>query len=379
MALSNPDWSLVIEAIRFAAQKHRGQRRTDAFSSPFVNHLIDSVDLAARVGRVTDTPLLVAVALHDVLANTTTTAAEIERRFGAEVRRLVEEVSDPPGLQEAERRKRRLHWARTATGRARVIRLASMTATLSCLPVHRTAAEREEYLKWMSAMEAALGGTNSPLAALFGERMRQEFMRRFVPPVPVRVRSSPRGGNQTVEERMAALLMNLAARCEKAAEGILTGLPLPAPSGSRKPPPPRGPRETHSGPRFPEEPWKRRAEPGLDSIRFTVRDRRVTLVAINGAPPVELSPGLALLLRILASGVRQADGFPAFKSHKDIAAAMTRATGRHASVRAVIAGISRLRTWLFESGAPSPLLLETLPGQLARLRVRGEPEIVEAP
>lgn len=115
-----------------------------------------------------------------------------------------------------------------------------------------------------------------------------------------------------------------------------------------------------------------RAVRGAETIRFTPRDARTTLVAINGAAPVKLSPGLAVLLRILASGPRDADGFPAFRSFDDIAAEMSSITGRHATRRAVVQGISRLRDWLGAMKGPSPKLVETAEVRLARFRLAGE-------
>ncbi len=115
-----------------------------------------------------------------------------------------------------------------------------------------------------------------------------------------------------------------------------------------------------------------RAVRGAETIRFTPRDARTTLVAINGAAPVKLSPGLAVLLRILASGPRDADGFPAFRSFDDIAAEMSSITGRHAGRRAVVQGISRLRDWLGAMKGPSPKLVETAEVRLARFRLAGE-------
>ena len=138
-------------------------------------------------------------------------------------------------------------------------------------------------------------------------------------------------------------------------------------------PPPRPP--SVSGPRkakWADPIFAERALGGAETIRFTPRDARTTLVAINGTAPVKLSPGLAVLLRILASGPRQTDGFPAFRSFDDIAAEMTSITGRHASRRAVVQGISRLRDWLGAMKGPSPMLVQTAEVRLARVRLAGE-------
>ena len=373
MAVSNPDWALVIQAICFAAQKHRDQRRTDAHASPFINHLIDSVDLAIRVGRVTDMPVLLAVALHDMLANTSTTAAEIERRFGSDVRRLVEDVSDAPRLPEAERRKRRLAWAKTASARARLVRLATMTAALSALPAHKTAAERREYLEWMSTLGEAVGGTNAPLAALFAERLRQEFLRPFTPTLPTLALPRPpavRGNRSQARrivrkaERAAEFLDRLAVELERILRGetIREG-PAPVPEEHK-------PRGKARPVRFPDEPWKRLAARGVRSINFTPHTRAAAFVAIDGEEPFTLLLAQAHLLEVLSSAPLAADGFAAFQSYAAIAEHLSRIEGRHVSVHAVDMRISRLREQLHKATGRSPLLVETAPGELARFRVR---------
>ena len=52
--------------------------------------------------------IIAAGLLHDVLEKTATTSAELQRRFGARIARLVESVSDDPSLGDYKSRKREL-------------------------------------------------------------------------------------------------------------------------------------------------------------------------------------------------------------------------------------------------------------------------------
>jgi len=88
----------LLKALKFAADKHRHQRRKDTESSPFINHPIEVAEVLVAIGGVDDIEVLQAAILHDTIEDTETTAAELERNFGAEVRELVEEVTDDKNL-----------------------------------------------------------------------------------------------------------------------------------------------------------------------------------------------------------------------------------------------------------------------------------------
>ena len=93
----------ILKALRFAAIKHRDQRRKDAEVSPYINHPIEVAELLARVGGVTDSVILQGAILHDTIEDTETTPEELEAAFGPEARRVVEEVTDDKRLPKAER------------------------------------------------------------------------------------------------------------------------------------------------------------------------------------------------------------------------------------------------------------------------------------
>lgn len=55
----------LLEALVFAARKHRDQRRKDPEASPYINHPIEVAELLARVAGVDDLAILQAAVLHD--------------------------------------------------------------------------------------------------------------------------------------------------------------------------------------------------------------------------------------------------------------------------------------------------------------------------
>ena len=89
----------------FATVRHAGQHR-EIDHAPFITHPIEVGGLLRRDGQPDE--IIAAGLLHDILEKTATTSAELHRRFGAHVTRLVESVSDDPSRGDYKPRKREL-------------------------------------------------------------------------------------------------------------------------------------------------------------------------------------------------------------------------------------------------------------------------------
>ena len=82
---------LVSEAIAFAVKAHDGMRRKKG-ESPYILHPMEA---AVIVGTISDDQnLIAAAALHDVVEDAGITIEEVEERFGARVRELVESETE---------------------------------------------------------------------------------------------------------------------------------------------------------------------------------------------------------------------------------------------------------------------------------------------
>ena len=92
-------------ALSFARARHAGQHR-EIDHAAFITHPIEVGWLLLRDGQ--PDAIIAAGLLHDVLEKTTTTSAELKRRFGAHVARLVESISDDSSLDDYVSRKREL-------------------------------------------------------------------------------------------------------------------------------------------------------------------------------------------------------------------------------------------------------------------------------
>src|SRR6266566_5785932 len=102
--MSSDNFVLWLRALRFAAEKHRRQRRKDADASPYINHPIAVATVLAVEGDVSDEATLLAAVLHDTVEDTQTTFVELEEHFGPGVAGLVRELTDDKSLEKDERK-----------------------------------------------------------------------------------------------------------------------------------------------------------------------------------------------------------------------------------------------------------------------------------
>jgi guanosine-3',5'-bis(diphosphate) 3'-pyrophosphohydrolase len=165
--------AVLLRTLHFAADKHRDQRRKGEEASPYVNHLIEVVELLAREGNVTDLIILQAAILHDTLEDTQTTAEELEAMFGAEVRQVVEEVTDDKRLPKAERKRLQVEHASRLSARAKIVKLAdkisNILGVIQTPPAGWSLERRREYLDWSDQVVEGCRGDNDALEKLYDE------------------------------------------------------------------------------------------------------------------------------------------------------------------------------------------------------------------
>ncbi|XP_075287983.1 guanosine-3',5'-bis(diphosphate) 3'-pyrophosphohydrolase MESH1 isoform X1 [Opisthocomus hoazin] len=174
--------AMLLEAAHFAAGKHKGQRRKDPDGTPYINHPIGVARILAHEAGVTDIVVLQAALLHDTVEDTATTFTEIEERFGEEVRRVVEEVTDDKTLPKSERKRLQIERAPTSSPRAKLVKLADKLYNLRdlnhCTPEGWSSQRVQEYFQWAAEVVAGLRGTSPPLE----EALRRLFEERGLGP-----------------------------------------------------------------------------------------------------------------------------------------------------------------------------------------------------
>jgi guanosine-3',5'-bis(diphosphate) 3'-pyrophosphohydrolase len=167
----------LLAALQFAAERHRDQRRKGREASPYINHPIAVARLLAEVGGVSDPVLLQAAILHDTVEDTETTLDELEARFGLEVRRVVEEVTDDKSLPKLERKRLQIEHAPQRSNRAKQLKVADKSSNLLDIahrpPKNWTPERKHEYFDWAERVAEGCRGVNPALEARFDEVLRE--------------------------------------------------------------------------------------------------------------------------------------------------------------------------------------------------------------
>lgn len=166
----------ILRAVRFAAWRHRDQRRKCPVGEPYIQHPIRVAELVAMV-RPDDVHLIQAALLHDTVEDTATTFTELRLSFGSDVAALVSEVTDDKSLPADIRKERQVEHAPHCSERAKILKLADKIANIEDLkrpggegiPVGWTEERVNEYFKWATRVVAGLRGCSAELEAQFDQ------------------------------------------------------------------------------------------------------------------------------------------------------------------------------------------------------------------
>jgi guanosine-3',5'-bis(diphosphate) 3'-pyrophosphohydrolase len=164
--------ALLLEAVAFAAEKHRHQRRKDAEASPYINHPIALASLLKREG-VDDVAVLCAALLHDTIEDTKTTADELRVHFGEVITSVVLEVTDDKDIDKAERKRLQVQHAHALSERAKLVKLADKICNVydmvAAPPASWAPMRKREYLRWAKDVVDRLRGAHPGLEAIFDD------------------------------------------------------------------------------------------------------------------------------------------------------------------------------------------------------------------
>lgn len=169
----------VIEAARFAARKHRQQRRKGADQDPYINHPLELLNMLANDAGIDDPVVLLGALLHDTVEDTDTTFEELEAHFGKAVAQVVEELTDDKSLPKATRKQLQVEHASQMSDRAKLIKLADKTSNLRDIadtpPPDWSIQRRAEYCEWSKRVVDEIRGTHPVLEALFDRAYAEAY------------------------------------------------------------------------------------------------------------------------------------------------------------------------------------------------------------
>jgi guanosine-3',5'-bis(diphosphate) 3'-pyrophosphohydrolase len=136
----------VLKAIEFARAAHGDQRRPTGV--PYLEHLLEALQVLVDGAGVTDTDILIAAVLHDVVEDTDVPAKAIAGSFGTRVAELVEWVTIPaagPGEDKAEVKAAALRRLSRAPREAVLVKLADRASNVQTLRNLGLAKQRSYY------------------------------------------------------------------------------------------------------------------------------------------------------------------------------------------------------------------------------------------
>jgi guanosine-3',5'-bis(diphosphate) 3'-pyrophosphohydrolase len=124
----------IARAVEFATAHHGDQRRKTGV--PYLEHLLEALQILVEGAGVTSSDVLVAAVLHDVVEDTPCTPADVAAEFGPRVAELVGWVTIPdagPGEDRQAVRQAHLRRLRDAPRDARLVKLADRMSNVQTL------------------------------------------------------------------------------------------------------------------------------------------------------------------------------------------------------------------------------------------------------
>lgn len=165
----------ILNALQFAAEKHKGQFRKGLSKTPFINHPIKVATILADNGEADNADLLQAAILHDTIEDTNTTATEIKKVFGKLIGDIVLECTDDKYLPSQQRKQAQIDNVTKASINAKKLKLADKIANVKDIildPPKGWGIERKlNYLDWANKVCCQIKGVNKNLENLFEKEL----------------------------------------------------------------------------------------------------------------------------------------------------------------------------------------------------------------
>ncbi len=168
--------SVLLRAMRFAAEKHRDHRRKGETAAPYINHPIAVAQQLAEAGLENDVELLMAAVLHDVVEDTDATGEEVRALFGERVAEIVMEVTDDKTLPDERRKQLAVKHIAGKSGAAQLLKLSDLIANIYDVihhPPNWSAERKNRYFDWSERVVKAIRGVHPDLEARFAELLAE--------------------------------------------------------------------------------------------------------------------------------------------------------------------------------------------------------------
>lgn len=168
------------EAIRFATERHAGQKRKGT-DTPYIVHPMEVMTILSSMNAEEET--MIAGVLHDTVEDTETTIDEIERLFGSRVSRLVELHSEDKSKTWQERKKIAIDRANKANIEEKKLILADKLSNLRAICRDYELHGEELWKRFNAGPEKQAwyyGAMADALEALAEDKSAREFYGEYV-------------------------------------------------------------------------------------------------------------------------------------------------------------------------------------------------------
>lgn len=170
----------LLQAINFACDRHRNQRRDDPDRTPYINHAVGVATILSKEGGVRDYETLAAAVLHDTVEDTETSIEEIREAFGEKVAHTVAQCTDDTTLPRQERKRLQIETMPGKTREAKLVKMADKLYNLRdiqrAVPEGWTKERVEEYFAWSKKVLDGARGTNPGLEDAIDRVMQGVFV-----------------------------------------------------------------------------------------------------------------------------------------------------------------------------------------------------------
>ena len=170
------DMTALLQAVGFAAEKHRDHRRKGETAAPYINHPSAVARQLAEAGLEHNTDLLMAAVLHDVVEDTETTFEEVRSLFGQRVASIVAEVTDDKSLTQDERKRRTVDAIAGKSEEARLLKISDLIANVYDVihhPPDWSDNRKGRYFDWGESVVNAVRGVHPDLERRLDELLAE--------------------------------------------------------------------------------------------------------------------------------------------------------------------------------------------------------------
>lgn len=169
----------LIEALYFAADRHKNQTRKGVGKIPYINHPVKVAKILSDAEEE-DLHLIIAALLHDVVEDTANGEKEIKElsntiadQFGQDVLQIVLEVSDDKSLPVEERKQLQVSHTPNLSDRAKKLKIADKISNVQDIeidpPENWTKERKVAYLDWAKQVVDGARGLNHKLDQYFDQ------------------------------------------------------------------------------------------------------------------------------------------------------------------------------------------------------------------